>query len=246
MTAIINGDCVDALGQFDSESVDLIVADPPYNIGVDYGNGKKADRRQDYDVWCETWINLCYLVLKPSGSIWVISGQEHGADIDHALQHCGFNVRNRITWHESFGVYCHNKFGRTSRPIYYATKSKRGFTFNREAVMVPSLRASKYKDRRAQANGLKIMGDVWQIPRVCGTFSERIKGFPTQLPVELVSRIVAVSSSPGDTILDPFAGSGTTLVAAVGMGRNAVGIELNKSYCAAAERRLRAMSNAAS
>jgi DNA modification methylase len=82
------------------------------------------------------------------------------------------------------------------------------------------------------------MGDVWQINRVCGTFKERVKGVPTQLPEELVRRIVGVSSNPGDTVLDPFAGSGTIPAVAVSMGRRAVGIELNPEYAAIAEGRV--------
>lgn len=239
--SIIIGDCLEVLPTLDRESVDLIIADPPYNIGIDYGNGARADRRPDYGIWCERWINWCYRVLKPQGSFWIISGQEHGADIDIAMQRTGMSIRNRITWHETFGVYCHNKFGRTSRPIYYATKDPKTFTFNRDAVTVPSARQEKYGDKRANPAG-KIMGDVWQISRVCGTFKERVKGVPTQLPEELVSRIIAVSSNPGDEILDPFAGSGTVCAVAEQMGRSATGIELNAEYADIAERRIKEVS----
>ena len=146
-------------------------------------------------------------------------------------------MRNRITWHETFGVYCHNKFGRCSRPIYYATKDSKRFTFNKAAVTVPSARQEKYGDRRAAPGG-KIMGDVWTISRVCGTFAERVKGVPTQLPEELVRRIVGVSSNPGDTVLDPFAGSGTIPAVAASMGRVGLGIELNHEYVEIAMDRL--------
>ena len=233
---ILTGDCLDVLKALRRESVDLVVADPPYNIGIDYGQGKKADRRGDYWQWCRQWIYLCDRALRPGGSIWIISGQEHGAEIDLSLQLQGLTVRNRVTWHETFGVYCHGKFGRCSRPIFYAVKGK-GFTFNRESVTIPSARQTKYGDRRAAPGG-KIMGDVWQINRVCGTFKERVKGVPTQLPEELVRRIIGVSSNPGDTVLDPFAGSGTTPAVAAAMGRKSIGIELNPEYAAIAERRL--------
>jgi len=233
------GDCLDVLPTLERESVDLVVADPPYNIGIDYGSGRKADRRDDYDLWCGKWIYWCYRALKPHGSLWVISGQEHGADIDIAIQRTGMAMRNRITWHETFGVYCHNKFGRTSRPIYYAVENPKRFTFNKAAVTVPSARQEKYGDRRAAPGG-KIMGDVWQINRVCGTFKERVEGVPTQLPEELVSRIIAVSSNPGDVVLDPFAGSGTIPAVAAKLGRSPIGIELNPAYADIAEARLTA------
>jgi site-specific DNA-methyltransferase (adenine-specific) len=233
---ILNGDCLQVLASLDRESVDLVVADPPYNIGIDYGQGRKADRRGDYWMWCRKWIYLCDRVLKPNGSIWIISGQEHAAEIDLSLRLDNFSIRNRITWHETFGVYCRNKFGRTSRPIFYATKNAKTFTFNRDAVTVPSAR-QKYGDRRAAPGG-KVMGDVWTISRVCGTFRERVRGVPTQLPEELVERIIAVSSNPGDAVLDPFAGSGTTVAVASRMGRKATGIELNPEYAEIARSRV--------
>jgi len=235
---IIEGDCLKVLQTLDRESVDLIVADPPYNIGIDYGAGSKADQRSDYDQWCHEWVHECDRVLKPHGSLWVISGQEHGADIDSAIQCAGLTIRNRITWYETFGVYCHNKFGRCSRPIYYAVKNPKIFTFNRHTVLVPSARAAKYGDRRAAADGMKIMGDVWEIPRVCGTFRERVKGVPTQLPEVLVRRIIGVSSNEGDYVLDPFAGSGTIPAVAESMGRQALGIELNSEYAMIANERI--------
>lgn len=231
------GDCLDVLPTLERESVDLVVTDPPYNIGIDYGSGTKADRRGDYDLWCGKWIYWCYRALKPHGSLWIISGQEHGADIDIAIQRVGMTMRNRVTWHETFGVYCHNKFGRTSRPIYYAVKDAKHFTFNKAAVTVPSARQAKYGDRRAAPGG-KIMGDVWTISRVCGTFKERVAGVPTQLPEELVRRIIDVSSNPGDVVLDPFAGSGTIPAVAAAMGRDSVGIELNPDYAAIARKRI--------
>jgi site-specific DNA-methyltransferase (adenine-specific) len=227
------GDCIAVMREMPAESVDLIVADPPYNIGIDYGTGKAADRRQDYPQWCRLWIAECCRLLKPYGSLWIVSGQEYGAHIDLAMQACGLHVRNRITWHETFGVYCHRKFGRTSRPVFYAVKNPRSFTFNADAVTVPSARQTKYNDKRASPGG-KIMGDVWEIPRVCGTFRERVPGVPTQLPYELVRRIVLVSSNEGETVLDPFVGSGTVARVAEMHGRVGHGIELNESYAAIA------------
>lgn len=226
---IVTGDCLEVMRRLADESVDLILTDPPYNIGVDYGAGKKADLRDDYAEWCREWIAQCHRILSATGSLWIISGQEYGAEIDLGIRAAGFTIRNRITWHETFGVYCHNKFGRTSRPMFYAVKDPKNFTFNKDAVTVPSDRQTKYGDKRAAAGG-KIMGDVWTISRVCGTFKERVKGVPTQLPSELVRRIVGVSSNPGDTVLDIFAGSGTVCAVAEEMGRQGVGIELNPEY----------------
>lgn len=232
---IIQGDCLNVLrGMCD---YDLVVTDPPYNIGIDYGTGKKADRRHDYVEWCREWIRLAAQALKPDGSMWVISGQEYGAHIDVAMQDAGLTMRSRVTWHETFGVQCSNKFARTSRPIFHAVVNPKRFTFNRAAVTVPSARQTKYHDRRAAPGG-KIMGDVWTINRVCGTFRERVKGVPTQLPEELVRRIIGVSSNLEDTVLDPFAGSGTIPAVAWAMDRYADGIELNPDYAEIAKMRV--------
>ena len=245
--SITAGDCIEVMSAWRTAAgwmslngghgLDLVVTDPPYNIGIDYGSGKKADRRKDYVEWCREWIRLCASVLAPTGSMWIISGQEYGAHIDIAMQDAGLTMRSRITWHESFGVQCDSKFARTSRPIFYAVKDPKKFTFNRGAVTVPSARQTKYNDRRAAPGG-KVMGDVWPINRVCGTFRERVPGVPTQLPEALVRRIIEVSSNPGDTILDPFAGSGTTIAVAKKLGRGGIGIELNEEYAEIARKRI--------
>ena len=234
---VIAGDCITVMAdQLKKKTFDLIITDPPYNIGVDYGEGPKADLKSNYGEWCKSWLALCFERLKDGGSIYVVSGQEYGADIDLAIQQVGFTMRNRITWRESFGVYCHNKFGRTSRPIFYAVKGK-DFTFNADAVRVPSDRQTKYKDKRANPKG-KIIGDVWNVARVCGTHKERQAGFPTQLPSELVRQMIRASSNKGESILDPFSGSGTVGMAAVLMGRSYIGIECNEDYLKKSKKRM--------
>lgn len=239
MTATITtGDCIEHLTALPPGSVDLIVADPPYNIGIDYGNGQKADRLSDGDYinWTYSWIQKAADALRYGGSLWVICGQEYGAYHDLAIRAAGLTIRSRITWHETFGVNCRDKFGRTSRPIFYAVKGG-DYTFNREAVTRPSDRQLKYNDKRANPAG-KIWDDVWRVSRVCGTFKERVKGVPTQLPVALVTPIVLCSSNPGDLVVDPFAGSGTTGVVCVEHGRRFIGIELRESFAEVARRRI--------
>ena len=128
------------------------------------------------------------------------------------------------------------------------------FTFNGEAVRVPSARQTTYADRRANPAGkmpddtwvlrpqederlFPPASDTWYVPRVCGTFKERT-GHPCQMPEAVLERIIRVSSNPGDLVLDPFAGSGTTLATARRLGRRYLGIELSAEYAAAIRRRL--------
>lgn len=235
---IIQGDCVQVMGAMPAGSVNLIVADPPYNIGIDYGCGPKADRRSDagYIAFTREWIEQAARLLADDGSIWVICGQEYAGDHQIALRDCGLYWRNTVTWHETFGVNCRRKFSRTSRPMFYFTKHKSRFTFNVEALTTQSTR-QRIGDKRANPAG-KVFDDVWTISRVCGTFRERVKGVPTQLPEALARRVILGLSKPGDTVLDPFAGSGTTVAVATGLKRNAVGIEISQAYAEIARRRV--------
>lgn len=235
---IITGDCCKELIKVDPGTVRCLIADPPYNIGVDYGNGKAADRLPDsrYLAWCEAWMRLCRDRLTPDGSLWVAINDEYAAEFGVMLKHLGLYRRNWIKWYETFGVNCTRKFNRTSRHFHYFTRSPKAFVFNLADIAVPSARLAKYNDKRANPNG-KAPDDVWQFPRVAGTHKERVKGVPTQLPVELTNRIVKCASNPGDLVLDPFLGSGTTGVSAAKLGREFIGIESNPTYAGLARAR---------
>ena len=229
------GEALDCFQAIATGSIDAVISDPPYNIGLDYGNGAKADRRSDADyiAWVNQWVAESARVLSPAGSLWLIVGQEYAAHFDLAIQAAGLTMRNRLTWVESFGVNCQRKFNRCSRPMFYAVKDVKRFTFNREAVTRPSDRQTKYNDKRAAAAG-KNWDDVWHISRLAGTHAERVKIFtadggrksaPTQLPLALVNPIIGCITNPGDTVLDPFCGTGTVGVSAVSAGRRFVGFD---------------------
>ena len=239
---VIHGDCLDVLANLD-ERPRLIFADPPYNIGVDYGDGASADRlpRDEYRAWLRERIAACARSLADDGSLWMLVDQPHQAAAFAAMEGAGLHFRRTITWQVTFGQHCTGNFSYTSRPIHYFTKHRTRFVFNADAVRVPSDRQVKYNDKRANPAG-KVMGSVWQIPRVCGTHAERIDGFPTQLPLELLRTIISAASDPGDLVLDPFSGSATAGVAAVEAGRRFIGIERNAEYVAASEARLLAVS----
>jgi site-specific DNA-methyltransferase (adenine-specific) len=168
--------------------------------------------------------------------MWVICGQEYAADHQLAMRAAGLHWRNTVTWVETFGVNCRRKFNRTSRPCFYFTKHPRRFTFNVEALTTRS-RRQELGDPRANPAG-KVLDDVWVIPRVCGTFRERVAGVPTQLPLALVRRVVLGLTRPGDAVLDPFTGSGTTGVVCIEHARRFQGIELREEYAAIARGRI--------
>jgi DNA modification methylase len=147
-------------------------------------------------------------------------------------------MRNWIIWHYTFGQQTKTKFARAHTHIFYFANDEKNFTFNDRAVRVPSDRQLLYNDKRANPIG-KMPDDVWnQDTRVCGTFKEREGWHPCQMPESLLKRIIAASSNPGDCVLDPFSGSGTTAVAACVLGRNYVGIEMSQQYVDKASQRL--------
>ncbi len=235
---ISNKDCVSSMrGAEMHRTASLVFADPPYNIGIEYGdhfNDAKSD--SDYLDWCRDWIGGIFGALTDDGSFWLLCNYEYVSELDTiARKACGFHRHQWLTWYESFGVNCKSKFNRTSRPLLWYVKDPKRFTCNYMAPEVRRLsdRAVKYNDKRANPNG-KLWDDVWginpTIPRVCGTFKERIEGFPTQLPVSLLTPIVAISSNPEDLVLDPFSGSATTGEAALRLGRKYHGFELSRKF----------------
>lgn len=221
------------------EQARLIFADPPYNIGVQYGDhhNDSLDDAEFVD-WCLKWTRLACDCLTDDGSLWLMINDEYAADFVTNARDCGLTMRAWIKWYETFGVNCSNNFNRTSRHILYFVMDPDSFVFNETEVLRPSDRQAKYNDSRAQGSG-KILDDVWIIPRVTGTSKERIPDFPTQLPVELVSLIVRCASEPGDLVVDPFNGSGTTGVAALQAGRKYIGIDASERFIDLADKRLR-------
>ncbi|HUT29133.1 MAG TPA: site-specific DNA-methyltransferase [Sedimentisphaerales bacterium] len=235
---IICGDCIEILGKVDEAFADLIFADPPFNIGYKYDKYYDKRKRENYIAWTKEWMAGCKKVLKPHGSFYIAIGDDYAANVRIIAEELGLFLRNWIIWHYTFGQQTKNKFARSHTHIFYFVNDKKNFTFNDRAVRVPSDRQLIYNDKRANPAG-KMPDDVWtEYSRVCGTFKERAGWHPCQMPESLLKRIIAASSNPGDCVLDPFCGSGTTAAAAYQLGRNYVGVEISQQYVENARKRL--------
>ncbi|HIJ67627.1 MAG TPA: site-specific DNA-methyltransferase [Planctomycetes bacterium] len=235
---IVCGDCIELLGKVKEPFADLIFADPPFNIGYQYDHYQDKLKKDKYIAWTKDWMTVCRKVLKPHGSLYIAIGDDYAANVKLIADELGLVMRNWIIWHYTFGQQTKEKFARSHTHIFYFVKDKKNFTFNDYAVRVPSDRQLIYNDKRAHSKG-KMPNDVWdQYSRVCGTFKEREGWHPCQMPENLLARIIAVSSRPGDVVLDPFNGSGTTTAVACQLGRKYVGIDISKNYAANARKRI--------
>jgi site-specific DNA-methyltransferase (adenine-specific) len=228
--------CSDALAvmrEWSSESVDLIIADPPYNLGKDYGNNKDLKAWAEYEDFTREWLSEAARLLKPTGSIYVFMGVRFISRLFVILEdEFKLNFNGWITWHYTQGMGRKRGFSPRHDDILYFTKSEE-FTFNLDDVRVPQ----KYFRKRNNMSGAN-PGDVWQFSHVHYCSAER-EQHPTQKPEALMERIILASSNEGDLILDPFVGSGTTCRVAEICNRRWVGIDLNPAYIEMTEKRLK-------
>ena len=236
---IICGDCIELLSGVKGPFADLVFADPPFNIGYQYDQYKDTLKKNKYLHWTRDWMAACAGVLKPTGSFYIAIGDDYAAHVRIIGEELGLHCRNWIIWHYTFGQQTKNKFARAHTHLFYFSKDQKQFTFNEHAVRLPSDRQLIYNDKRANTVG-KMPDDVWNTySRVCGTFKERQGWHPCQMPELLLARIIATSSNPGDLVLDPFSGSGTTPAAAVQLGRRFCGIDISKNYVENTKKRLK-------
>jgi site-specific DNA-methyltransferase (adenine-specific) len=237
------GDVIDRLGEIDRETVRLVMADPPYNIGIDYGEHHDDSLpAEEYLDWSAQWIEAAWDVIAPDGSLWIVINHEYARHVCSLAEEMGFGLRQWLTWYETFGVNCTGMFNRCSRAILWLVKDQAHFVFNEDAPEIRRRSARLERDdARANPEG-KIWDDVWgvhpQVPRLCSNFPERQPEFPTQLPLALIRPIVACASTPGDLVVDPFCGSGTTGCICLESARRFVGIELSEQYATLARERI--------
>lgn len=233
---IYHGDCLEVLKTIKEKSVSMVFADPPYFlsnggksirsgriVSVDKGEWDKPQNYSDTLSFTLSWIRACHDVLADDGTIW-ISGTHHNISIvESALKSCGFWFINAVVWHKE-----------DPPPLIYKTK----FRFSYETLLWYGKGRRHCFNYNLMFNHEKReMDDVWTLPAV--SRKEKQFGYhPTQKPETLLERIILASTMPGDLVLDPFLGSGTTCVVAKRLGRKYIGIEKERAYYDLACRRL--------
>lgn len=232
---IIYGDVLRGLKEIKDESVDLIFADPPYNIGKNFDGLIEKWSEDDFLEWCYEWINDCCRVLKPEGTFYLMNSTENMPFLDIYCRKL-FSIKSRIVWsYDSSGVQAKTFFGSMYEPILMLTKHPKKYTFNHEDILVEAKTGAKrqlidYRKNPPQPyNTKKVPGNVWEYPRVRFKMDE-YENHPTQKPESLLERIIKASSNEGDLVLDPFSGSFSTGAVAKRLGRKFIGIEINEGY----------------
>jgi len=259
---VYKGDCLSVVQKRCKKgTVDLVVADPPYNMGKNYeaySDNKKVDH---YIGWLWDRLGEIHIAMRPGGAFFLFINDGLVSEVDMAVKSLAtgpnrFYKKSHIVWHYTFGQHHSKNFTPSHTHILYYVKGRKNITFNDEPIRHASARQVKYNDKRANPKGRlpdntwvifpELMpeafdpaGDTWLASRVCGTYNERERHSPNQLPEPLVQRIVEVSSNVGDIVIDPFLGSGTTGAVCATLGRNFIGCDLSPTCVAESRKRIK-------
>jgi len=253
---LVVGDCVEAMSRLPAECADLIFADPPFNIGLSFDICRDRWKREDYLSWIDQWLPQLVRILKPSGSLWLCMGHDYVCDYKIKIDSLGLKLINWIVWHCNFERQTKRRFAKSHWHILYYVVNENNYTFNFEEISMPTLSSALYNKNRDSALRYKVPSDVWYLrpndaenlfqlehdvwffPRAMR--NERVS-HPTQKPEALLERIIRVATNPGDLVVDPFAGSGTTLAVANRLGRRFWGCELSPRYARVIVERLKGL-----
>ena len=235
---LIHGDCLEKMKDIPDESVDLILTDPPYSLGYKFEGDDLTHSEQA--AFMEKYLAEFYRILKHGGVASIFMEQRLSHHLYFIALHCGFTWQNSIIWNRDGGQMPTSKFGMCHEPITVFTKGGYSKRFNLDPLRVKS----KYANADKRLNPLgKNPGDVWYVPALFGKKAERIKGVdgkavhPTQKPVEVIFPFVEAYTNKGDTVCDPFMGTGTTGLCSAVMERDFIGIEKDDKYFEIAKKR---------
>ncbi len=242
-------DCISFLERVDDECVDLIIADPPYNLRKDFGNDSDIwDSPLSWLEWSKKWIYECIRILKPTGSIFIYGIHHFICYIHCYLYEKKMKYRRQIIWHYENGFSTYNNAPQASyEPILWFSKTDK-FTYI--PIRVPYKSQDRLRHKIIKNGKIwtpnpkgKQAGDVWNIPTLAGRrFKHEKVNHPTQKPLALCERIVKHFSNPGDLIYIPFAGSGSECVSCLMYNRKFIATEINPVYVKMANKRLKAVS----
>lgn len=229
---ILCGDAIKKMQELKSKSVDLIIADPPYNLGKDYGNGSDTKNFEEYIQFTKKWTKEATRIVKQTGTIYIFMGFRFISYLYKILEkENSLNFVNWICWHYTQGMGKKKGFSPRHDDILIFTNSNK-YTFNLDSIRVPQ----KYYRSRNNMRGAN-PGDVWGFSHIHYCQDNR-QDHPTQKPEGLIERMVLASSNEGDLVVDPFSGSGTTIRVCQQLNRNCIGIELNEDYVEMTKKRL--------
>jgi adenine-specific DNA-methyltransferase len=244
---IYNGDVFECFSKIQNESIDLVFADPPYNIGKNFDGFKDKKNENDFLVWTYKWIDEVYRVLKKDGSFYLMNSTQSMPFLDIYCRKY-FSIISRIVWsYDSSSVQSKFSFGSLWEPILFMSKSKK-YKFNSKDIEVEAKTGAQRnlidyrKTPPRPYNNKKIPGNVWNFNRI-RFLQEEYENHPTQKPEILLERIIKASSNKNDLILDPFGGSFTTGAVAKKNLRRSISFEINKDYVKIGLRRLNIKSN---
>lgn len=242
----ICGDVLKACAKLAPQSVDLVVADPPYNLHKQFHGGAfPKQSREDYAAYTRQWLSAVHPLVKPTGSLYICCDWQSSRIIADVLEEF-YILQNRITWQREKGRGAKRNWKNAMEDIWFATRSN-VYTFNLDAVkirrpvMAPYRKKGAPKDWTPAAQGAyrdTCPSNLWDDITIPFWSMPENTAHPTQKPEKLVAKLILASSSPGDVVLDPFLGSGTTSVVAKKLGRHYIGIEHTPLYCIWAEKRL--------
>lgn len=244
---IIHGDALNVIDYLPPACVDLLIVDPPYNLNKTYSNTAfKQMSNTEYATFTENWILKVKHVLKNTASVYVCCDWRSSLIIGAMLQR-HFTVQNRITWQREKGRGAMRNWKNSMEDIWFATMSPKSFTFNvdavkmRRKVIAPYKVDGKPKDWQETEYGNfrdTYPSNFWDDISIPYWSMPENTDHPTQKPEKLIAKLILASSNPGDMILDPFLGSGTSAVVAKKLNRHYIGIECEREYCALAQKRL--------